>query len=169
MRNVKYSPQYWERRFFSWNDYQTHMSVRDWWKKLENFESKLLFNQKRKRGKQKQQHPEISLKTSDLMLKHQKWQLWCAGVWLLAMLLRHILISSLRVSPETSHCVVLPTAICFRERWTFDLRLQLFGLGCVLTTAMLSFLVNSSHRRFASIHQASYPYKAFAALLNQWG
>jgi len=71
-----------------WNDYKHTLRVRNWWKKLKNHTPYLFSSKKyRKFGKKviaqstsdllpKHQTSEISLKKSDLMLKHQKWQHW---------------------------------------------------------------------------------------------
>jgi len=81
-------PTLW-RELLQFRTITIHTRVRNWSKKLKNHESKSMMSswKYRKFGKkttaqsasdflQKHQTSEISLKTSDLMLNHQKWQHW---------------------------------------------------------------------------------------------
>jgi len=86
VRNLYVIPNVMKRASSAWNEYQTYVSVKNWWKKLDNHESNSFSPKKyRKFVKKattqstsdlstKHQTSEISLNTSDLMLKHQKWQ-----------------------------------------------------------------------------------------------
>jgi len=68
------------------SDYQTYLSVKNWWKKLENHESNSFSPLKcRNFGKKTTaqstsdllpEHQKFLSKHPDLMLKHQKWQHW---------------------------------------------------------------------------------------------
>jgi len=72
-----------------WTDFQTHVWLRDCWNKLKNtnitslhpkrrgnVENKTSFAQSRSNLSAIHQTSQVSLKTTDLTLKDQKWQHW---------------------------------------------------------------------------------------------
>jgi len=67
-----------KRAFSVWNDYQTHMRVRSWWKKLKNYESNYLHPEKIYNCRKKQQLSQHEIccqntRHQKFLPKHQKW------------------------------------------------------------------------------------------------
>ena len=82
MRNVNVIPNAMKRASSVWNDYQTHMRVRNWWKKLKNHEPNLFLSKSIENFGKKQQLSQHQICCENI--RHQKFlskhQIWCWNI-----------------------------------------------------------------------------------------